>query len=504
MTPRAARAKARADALAASIYNGTKTGRGVAKKKNKAKKTVAGGNAEATADVDSNATEGESKVASPMSKSQKRKEKRIRKKKRDAEEARKRNRKIHFGTVSVREFQRQVGGGGGIPKVGGWSLGLGKVVCDIEVGTIEDLDKRKLEVKRQKLEKFRKTCSKSQLNTPSRKILKPCALKQKERERLFMRDLVQSNVFNRVSSFDSTGSFDKAAGCDAVSSAQNALKHAVKSNEESKQPLLSSSPVEFLLPGELGEGPVHMQKKPTKKNASSKNKRRRSRGRSRGDSGGSFSSTTSSRSRNSTGSFESKHSSGSIEGDANERQRTESQELLASMQAINLVIAEEDKKILQSREDKRQGCNCTRNSMFSIISKMPEKQIKSILEGHGKKPVGGSRKKMAKQYVSEVVNVCGLCLDNGCPCALAGIECHDATCSCIAEEDAPPPRKSGRTPAREKPVARAKAKCQNPNGRYKYDDVGITAFRRGLLRRLGQKVDLTPKNGSRQRSPTAS
>ena len=272
-------------------------------------------------------------------------------------------------------------------------LGLGKVVCDIEVGTIEDLDKRKLEVKRQKLEKFRKTCSKSQLNTPSRKILKPCALKQKERERLFMRDLVQSNVFNRVSSFDSTGSFDKGAGCDAVSSAQNALKHAVKSNEESKQPLLSSSPVEFLLPGELGEGPVHMQKKTTKKNASSKNKRRRSRGRSRGDSGGSFSSTTSSRSRNSTGSFESKHSSGSIEGDANERQRTESQELLASMQAINLVIAEEDKKILQSREDKRQGCNCTRNSMFSIISKIPEKQIKSILEGHGKKPVGGSRKK---------------------------------------------------------------------------------------------------------------
>ena len=233
--------------------------RGSHQKKNKAKKTVAGGNAEATADVDSNTT-GVNQSSQPDEQIAERKEKRIRKKKRDAEEARKRNRKIHFGTVSVREFQRQVGGGGGIPKVGGWSLGLGKVVCDIEVGTIEDLDKRKLEVKRQKLEKFRKTCSKTQLNTPSRKILKPCALKQKERERLFMRDLVQSNVFNRVSSFDSTGSFDKAAGCDAVSSAQNALKHAVKSNEESKQPLLSSSPVEFLLPGELGESCPYAEK----------------------------------------------------------------------------------------------------------------------------------------------------------------------------------------------------------------------------------------------------
>ena len=154
MTPRAARAKARADALAASIYNGTKTARGVTKKKNKAKKTAAGGNAEATADPDSNTTEGETKVASPMSKSQKRKEKGIRKKKEMLRRLGKRNCKIHFGTVSVREFQRQVGGGGGIPKVGGWSLGLGKVVCDIEVGTIEDLDKRKLEVKRQKLEKL--------------------------------------------------------------------------------------------------------------------------------------------------------------------------------------------------------------------------------------------------------------------------------------------------------------------------------------------------------------
>jgi hypothetical protein len=555
MTPRAARAKARADALAASITNSmpilsiaganpepaaannlTDTKGKAAKRKSKHKNNhknknktkldaaatdnnnAASPGADATTAMAAPTTHETKQTVEAVSKSKKRKEKRLRKKKKDAEEALKRQRKIHFGTVSVREFQRQVGGGGGIPKLGGWSLGLGKVVRDIEVGSIDDMDQRKLEVKRKKVEEFRKTCSKSQRDTPVRKILKPYALKHNERERLFMRDLVQSNVFDRVPSFDSTtsGSFDRAGHSDsenasramaipAAGAAVAAAATSSSSEQESKQPILSSSPVEFLLPGAFDHEPMRMHKGPSKNAKPSKQKRRRSRGRSRGNSGGSFNSTCSSRSRGSTGSVDSTASMGSMEGDAETRLRTESQELLSSMQAINQMIAEEDKKIMQSREDKRQGCNCTRGAMFSIISKIPENHVRDILKGHGKKPIEGSRKKLAKQYVSEIVDVCGLCLDNGCPCAKAGVECHDATCACIAEEEAAPPRKSGRTPVKHKPAAKTtKAKCQNPNGRYKYDDVGITTFRRGFLRRLGQKVDLSPTSSlARQRSPTA-
>ena len=47
--------------------------------------------------------------------------------------AQKKARTVHFGGVHVREFERSLGGGGGIPERGGWALGLGPLLLPSKI-----------------------------------------------------------------------------------------------------------------------------------------------------------------------------------------------------------------------------------------------------------------------------------------------------------------------------------------------------------------------------------
>jgi len=124
--------------------------------------------------------------------------------------------------------------------------------------------------------------------------------------------------------------------------------------------------------------------------------------------------------------------------------------------------------------------------MQGFMSRQPEAFARKILRGHGcaDPPPGESRKQLARRYVSEVVNIFGCCVDDACPCARAGVECHSETCGCISKEEAVvAPRKSGRTPSKWTPMPNKPA-CNNKMGRYKYDEKEVTVFRKNRLRQL--------------------
>ena len=52
---------------------------------------------------------------------------------------------VRFADVQVREYSRKIGGGGGVPGQGSWSLGLGEVRLDYIVGTVDDFEARRAE-----------------------------------------------------------------------------------------------------------------------------------------------------------------------------------------------------------------------------------------------------------------------------------------------------------------------------------------------------------------------
>jgi hypothetical protein len=120
---------------------------------------------------------------------------------------------VHFGQVTVREFQRSVGGGGGIPDHGGWALGLGVHVRDFHAGSIEEIEIRKDKIIQDKLNQQKRRNnsgshdSKSPKNNTTTmkitKILKPQALTQDQRKELFRKDLVDANVFERLTKRES-------------------------------------------------------------------------------------------------------------------------------------------------------------------------------------------------------------------------------------------------------------------------------------------------------------
>ena len=50
---------------------------------------------------------------------------------------------VRFKDVYVREYNRSVGGGGGVPGSGCWSLGLGHMKTEYVVGTVDEFESRR-------------------------------------------------------------------------------------------------------------------------------------------------------------------------------------------------------------------------------------------------------------------------------------------------------------------------------------------------------------------------
>ena len=48
--------------------------------------------------------------------------------------------KVKFSSIHVREYSRSIGGGGGVPGDGSWSLGLGTLTGEYTVGTVDDFE----------------------------------------------------------------------------------------------------------------------------------------------------------------------------------------------------------------------------------------------------------------------------------------------------------------------------------------------------------------------------
>ena len=55
-------------------------------------------------------------------------------------EAENKVKRVRFADVQVREYARKIGGGGGVPGQGSWSLGLGEVKVDYIIGTVNNFE----------------------------------------------------------------------------------------------------------------------------------------------------------------------------------------------------------------------------------------------------------------------------------------------------------------------------------------------------------------------------
>ena len=60
-------------------------------------------------------------------------------------EAENKVKRVRFADVHVREYARKIGGGGGVPGQGSWSLGLGEVKADYIIGTVINFEARRAE-----------------------------------------------------------------------------------------------------------------------------------------------------------------------------------------------------------------------------------------------------------------------------------------------------------------------------------------------------------------------
>ena len=60
-------------------------------------------------------------------------------------EAENKVKRVRFADVQVREYARKIGGGGGVPGQGSWSLGLGEVKVDYIIGTVNNFEARRAE-----------------------------------------------------------------------------------------------------------------------------------------------------------------------------------------------------------------------------------------------------------------------------------------------------------------------------------------------------------------------
>ena len=365
---------------------------------------------------------------------------------------------VHFGQVTVREFQRRLGGGGGIPvDHGGWALGLGTHVRDFHAGSIEEIEIRKDKIIQDKLNQQKRRNnsgshdSKSPKNNTTTmkitKILKPQALTQDQRKELFRKDLVDANVFERLTKRES---FDEEE------------KQKVK--QEKRQ--------------------QHGNKQKKKKNTHHHNKSNNNK--SNNNNGlSTFEIPTSS-----VTSSDTYHNWNKDEEDtliASTRPRLDSHEMLSQLQAVNQEIIKDTNTVIQSREHKHQGCRCTRKMM----SKMNEKTLlPRLLTFHNLNTEAGSRGTLSRRYVAEVVDKIGLCVDAACECVQSGIGCHHATCACVCTSNFVPltPRKSRRMSmdggggTDESPAPTLVVKCANSLGKYKYDESTVFGYRKAMLK----------------------
>ena len=277
--------------------------------------------------------------------------------------AQKKARTVHFGGVHVREFERSLGGGGGIPERGGWALGLGQQVREFQAGSIEAIDLRKAKVRADKIKASRERSNSASHDLKlgkTTKALKLKALSQEERKHLFEKDVVNAN-----------------------------------------------------------------------------------------------------------------------------------QDMLSKLQFENQAIVAQTITVVQSREHKHQGCQCTR----AFMSKINHRQLPQMLKEHNLESNGLGRNAMSQLYLSEVVEKMGLCVDRACKCYSSGIGCHHATCSCTCTSNFVPltPRKSRRMSMGgldDTPVPTLVIKCGSKYNRYEYDEEGVSKYRKNVLKEI--KIQCLP------------
>ena len=361
--------------------------------------------------------------------------------------AQKKARTVHFGGVHVREFERSLGGGGGIPERGGWALGLGQQVREFQAGSIEAIDLRKAKVRADKIKASRERSNSASHDLKlgkTTKALKLKALSQEERKHLFEKDVVNANVFER-------------------SKEQNGKQKRQQKNQKHKN---------------------------------NKNKHKHNKNSNKNNSNNNHSNNNHSKQQQSFSSFDipsgiDQEGGMDTMSIAGTRDRSDSQDMLSKLQSENQAIVAQTITVVQSREHKHQGCQCTR----AFMSKINHRQLPQMLKEHNLESNGLGRNAMSQLYLSEVVEKMGLCVDRACKCYSSGIGCHHATCSCTCTSNFVPltPRKSRRMSMGgldDTPVPTLVIKCGSKYNRYEYDEEGVSKYRKNVLKEI--KIQCLP------------